>query len=103
MFCASEYPKIDTAVMDLLKKVPVPEDAVHYRLFLVHSDADTSEKTLLQLLEDLLAELTPLLAKYIWQQQPFNLSHCPEKGRSLQFCVFCSFTSETLIIIPTLS
>ncbi|XP_066527873.1 protein ecdysoneless homolog [Hoplias malabaricus] len=66
--------------MDLLKKVPVPEDVVHYRLFLVTPDLQDSKETLLRLLEDILAELTPLLVKYIWQQQPFNLSYCPEKG-----------------------
>ncbi|KAL7861525.1 hypothetical protein SRHO_G00129660 [Serrasalmus rhombeus] len=66
--------------MDPLKKVPVSEDVVHYRLFLVHPDTQTSEETLPQLLEDLLAELAPLLVKYIWQQQPFNLSYHPEKG-----------------------
>ncbi|XP_072546684.1 protein ecdysoneless homolog isoform X4 [Salminus brasiliensis] len=66
--------------MDPLKKVPVPEDVVHYRLFLVHPDPETSEQTLLQLLEDLLAEVAPLLVQYIWQQQPFNLSYRAEKG-----------------------
>ncbi|KAL6478331.1 hypothetical protein MHYP_G00141660 [Metynnis hypsauchen] len=66
--------------MDPLKKVPVSEDVVHYRLFLVHPDTQASEETLHQLLEDLLAELAPLLVKYIWQQQPFNLSYRPEKG-----------------------
>uniref|UniRef100_W5KUZ9 Ecdysoneless homolog (Drosophila) n=1 Tax=Astyanax mexicanus TaxID=7994 RepID=W5KUZ9_ASTMX len=66
--------------MDPLKKVPVPEDVVHYRLFLVQPDSAASEQTLLKLQEDLLAEVAPLLVQYIWQQQPFNLSYRPEKG-----------------------
>lgn len=66
--------------MDPLKKVPVPEDVVHYRLFLVQPDPVASEQTLLKLQENLLAEVAPLLVQYIWQQQPFNLSYRPEKG-----------------------
>ncbi|KAI4887185.1 hypothetical protein NFI96_021282, partial [Prochilodus magdalenae] len=76
----THYLLVDDTVMEPLKKVPVPEDVVHYRLFLVQPDTQASEETLLRLLEELLAELAPVIAKYIWQQQPFNLSYRPEKG-----------------------
>lgn len=66
--------------MDNLKRPGVPEDAVQYQLFVVVDDPSASEKSLQQILQDILAEITPLLVPYIWQHQPFNLTHHPEKG-----------------------
>uniref|UniRef100_A0A8C1GWC0 Ecdysoneless homolog (Drosophila) n=1 Tax=Cyprinus carpio TaxID=7962 RepID=A0A8C1GWC0_CYPCA len=65
-------------------KLPsIPEDAVQYQLFLVHpesSEAEAHERFLQQILQNILAELAPLLVQYIWQHQPFNLRYHPEKG-----------------------
>ncbi|MCJ8736524.1 hypothetical protein PDJAM_G00013480 [Pangasius djambal] len=69
--------------MDVLKRAAVLEDALQYRLFLLHPeplDAQEKQRLLLRLLEDVLAELAALLVGYIWQRQPFNLSFHPEKG-----------------------
>ncbi|KAA0711026.1 Protein ecdysoneless -like protein [Triplophysa tibetana] len=69
--------------MDALRRPAIPEDAVRYKLFLVQpdpSDAEANEKSLQQLLENILAEIAPLLVQYIWQHQPFNLTYHPEKG-----------------------
>ncbi|XP_053093702.1 protein ecdysoneless homolog isoform X2 [Pangasianodon hypophthalmus] len=69
--------------MEVLKRAPVLEDALQYRLFLLHPeplDAQEKQRLLLRLLEDVLAELAALLVGYIWQKQPFNLSFHPEKG-----------------------
>ncbi|XP_026999513.1 protein ecdysoneless homolog isoform X1 [Tachysurus fulvidraco] len=69
--------------MDFLNRPSVAEDAVQYRLFLLHSDPlDVEEKNrfLLRLLEGVLAEVAALMVGYIWQKQPFNLSFHPEKG-----------------------
>ncbi|XP_060789345.1 protein ecdysoneless homolog isoform X2 [Neoarius graeffei] len=65
--------------MEFLKRPAVLEDAVQYRLFVLHPDLlDAQEKQ--RLLEDVLAEVAALLVGYIWQKQPFNLSFHPEKG-----------------------
>lgn len=72
--------------MELLKRAAVPEDAVQYRLFLLHPDPlDVQEKQrfLMRLLEDVLAEIAALLVGYIWQKQPFNLSFHPEEGEMI--------------------
>ncbi|XP_062863623.1 protein ecdysoneless homolog isoform X2 [Trichomycterus rosablanca] len=69
--------------MDFLKRPPVQDDAVQYKLFPLHMDAPDAEENqprLRKLLELILAEIAPLLVGYIWQQQPFNLSFHPEKG-----------------------
>ncbi|KAK2878909.1 hypothetical protein Q8A67_019700 [Cirrhinus molitorella] len=69
--------------MDVLKRPSIPEDAVQYQLFLVHrdqSDAEGHERFLQQILQNILAEIAPLLVQYIWQHQPFNLKYHPEKG-----------------------
>jgi len=71
--------------MDLLRRPAIPEDAVQYQLFLVHpdpSDAEANEKSLKQILQNILAEIAPLLVPYIWQHQPFNIRYHPEKGKS---------------------
>lgn len=73
--------------MDALRRPAIPEDAVQYKLFLVQpepSDAEANEKSLQQLLENILAEIAPLLVQYIWQHQPFNLTYHPEKGQCLR-------------------
>uniref|UniRef100_A0A8C9RIA8 Ecdysoneless homolog (Drosophila) n=1 Tax=Scleropages formosus TaxID=113540 RepID=A0A8C9RIA8_SCLFO len=71
--------------MDALRRPPVPDDVVHYQLFLVRSDpteARDGEPELLQnLLEKILAEFAPLLVQYIWQHEPFNIKYHPLKGR----------------------
>uniref|UniRef100_A0A8C2BC26 Ecdysoneless homolog (Drosophila) n=1 Tax=Cyprinus carpio TaxID=7962 RepID=A0A8C2BC26_CYPCA len=69
--------------MDVLQRPSIPEDAVQYQLFLVHpesSEAEAHERFLQQILQNILAELAPLLVQYIWQHQPFNLRYHPEKG-----------------------
>lgn len=69
--------------MDFLKRPTVAEDAVQYRLFLLHPDplgVEDQQRFLLRLLEDVLAQVAALLVGYIWQKQPFNLSFHPEKG-----------------------
>lgn len=69
--------------MEFLKRAAVPEDAVQYRLFLLHPqrlDVQEKQRLLLRFLEDVLAEVAALLVGYIWQKQPFNLSLHPEKG-----------------------
>lgn len=66
--------------MDILKRPGIPEDAVQYKLFVVAADPSAPEKSLQQILQDILAEITPLLVPYIWQHQPFNLTQHPEKG-----------------------
>ncbi|GAA6099485.1 protein ecdysoneless homolog isoform X1, partial [Tachysurus ichikawai] len=64
--------------MDFLNRPTVAEDAVQYRLFLLHSDPlDVEEKN--RFLEGVLAEVAALMVGYIWQKQPFNLSFHPEK------------------------
>ncbi|XP_058254507.1 protein ecdysoneless homolog isoform X2 [Hemibagrus wyckioides] len=68
--------------MDFLKRPTVAEDAVQYRLFLLHPDplgVEDQQRFLLRLLEDVLAQVAALLVGYIWQKQPFNLSFYPEK------------------------
>ncbi|XP_053366586.1 protein ecdysoneless homolog [Clarias gariepinus] len=69
--------------MEFLKRPAVPEDSVQYRLFLLSPDpldVQKKQRLLLRLLEDVLAEVAPLLVGYIWQKDPFNLSFHPEKG-----------------------
>ncbi|KAK9959479.1 hypothetical protein ABG768_009603 [Culter alburnus] len=69
--------------MDVLRRPAIPEDAVQYQLFLVHtdpSDAEANERFLKQILQNILAEIAPLLVPYIWQHQSFNLRYHPEKG-----------------------
>ncbi|XP_026141428.1 protein ecdysoneless homolog [Carassius auratus] len=69
--------------MDFLKRPSIPEDAVQYQLFLVRpdpSDAEAHERFLQQILQNILAEIAPLLVQYIWQHQAFNLRYHPEKG-----------------------
>lgn len=69
--------------MDSLKRPAILEDAVQYKLFLVQpdpSDAEVNERSLQQLLENILAEVASLLMQYIWQHQPFNLRYHPQKG-----------------------
>ncbi|CAL8254863.1 unnamed protein product [Lota lota] len=68
--------------MDPLSRKVVQEDVVQYKLFLIRShdtDCQTHEKRLTHLVEDILAKIAPLLMKYIWQHQSFNLNYQPEK------------------------
>ncbi|XP_063048216.1 protein ecdysoneless homolog isoform X2 [Engraulis encrasicolus] len=67
--------------MDLLGGRKVPDDAVHYSLFLIETkDAEDNERILLHLREQILSRFANLLAKYIWQNQPFSLKYQPETG-----------------------
>lgn len=71
--------------MDVLRRPAIPEDAVQYQLFLAHpdpSDAEANEKSLKQIMQNILAEIAPLLVPYIWQHHPFNIRYHPEKGKS---------------------
>lgn len=74
--------------MDALRTPAMSEDQVQYKLFLVQPvPSEANEKSLQQLLENILAEIAPLLVEYIWQNQPFNLTHHPEKGEYLQLFI----------------
>ncbi|KAM9726789.1 protein ecdysoneless homolog [Menidia menidia] len=69
--------------MDALKRRTVQEDMVQYKLFLIQTDSSTPQQTeerLRHLVEEIVAKVAPLLTKYIWQHQPFNLRYHPEKG-----------------------
>lgn len=71
--------------MDKQRKLMVVEDFVEYHLFLVHGEGTDAEKhkhILQQYLEQILAQLAPLLASYIWQNQPFNLRLKSKKGNT---------------------
>ena len=75
-------PELNVAMDPLSRKV-VQEDVVQYKLFLIQSDdtdSQTHEERLKHLVEDILARIAPLLMKYIWQHQSFNLNFQPEKG-----------------------
>ena len=76
---------MDPLSLDPLSRKAVQEDVVQYKLFLIQSDGTDSqshEERLTRLVEDILARIAPLLIKYIWQHQPFNLNYQPEKGIS---------------------
>ncbi|KAE8590831.1 hypothetical protein XENTR_v10018223 [Xenopus tropicalis] len=69
--------------MDGNKKLVVVEDFVEYKLYMVTqkpSDAETERKILQEYIERILAKFAPLLAPYIWQNQPFNLRYKAKKG-----------------------
>ncbi|KAJ3609881.1 hypothetical protein NHX12_021975 [Muraenolepis orangiensis] len=69
--------------MDALSRKAAQEDVVQYKLFLIQPDDCASqtnhEQRLTRLVEDILAKVAPLLMKYIWQHQSFNLNYQPEK------------------------
>ncbi|KAG7269073.1 hypothetical protein CRUP_017931, partial [Coryphaenoides rupestris] len=68
--------------MDPLSRKVVQEDVVQYKLFLIQpndSDSQSHEQRLTRLVEDILAKVAPLLMKYIWQHQSFNLNYQPGK------------------------
>ncbi|XP_071985729.1 protein ecdysoneless homolog isoform X3 [Engystomops pustulosus] len=70
-------------IMEKQMKMMVMEDFVEYQLFLVSDEPREPEKlkhTLKQYIEEILAKLAPLLADYIWQNQPFNLKYKSRKG-----------------------
>ncbi|MBN3322187.1 ECD protein, partial [Atractosteus spatula] len=69
--------------MDVLKRPPVAEDMVQYRLFLVQPNAcdpQATQQLLQQDVERILVQFAPLLVQYIWQNQPFNIKYVPEKA-----------------------
>ncbi|AWP13815.1 putative protein SGT1 [Scophthalmus maximus] len=69
--------------MDALQRRGTHEDTVLYKLFLVQPDGSSSrrpEEQLSPLVEEILANVAPLLMQYIWQHQSFNLRFHPENG-----------------------
>uniref|UniRef100_A0A8C5DHH1 Ecdysoneless homolog (Drosophila) n=1 Tax=Gouania willdenowi TaxID=441366 RepID=A0A8C5DHH1_GOUWI len=69
--------------MDVLQRKVIQEDVVQYRLFLVQTDGlspQQIEQRLTHLVDDILANVAPLLIDYIWQHQPFGLKYHPKKG-----------------------
>lgn len=75
--------------MDILQRKVSSVDAVEYKFFLVQTDSSSSKQTeerLRNLVEEILANVAPLLIDYIWQHQPFNLKYQPEKGITLSHC-----------------
>lgn len=73
-------------------KLAMAEDAVEYCLFLIPDKARDTEETkeiLQKYIERIMTQFAPILAPYIWQNQPFNLTYKPAKGR-----VILSFSVE---------
>ncbi|XP_053307281.1 protein ecdysoneless homolog [Spea bombifrons] len=71
--------------MDWEKKMVVVEDFVEYQIFLVSeepSDHEKRKQILQGYIESILAKFAPLLAPYIWQNQPFNLGYKAKKGNT---------------------
>ncbi|XP_035028794.2 protein ecdysoneless homolog [Hippoglossus stenolepis] len=69
--------------MDVMQRRRIHEDTVQYKLFLIPTDASSSQQTaerLPHLLDEILAKVAPLVIQHIWQHQPFNLKCHPEKG-----------------------
>ncbi|XP_006170130.1 protein ecdysoneless homolog isoform X2 [Tupaia chinensis] len=59
------------------------EDTVEYHLFLIPDDSKDPEKhkeILQKYIERIMTHFAPVLAPYIWQNQPFNLKYKPGKG-----------------------
>ncbi|XP_058507742.1 protein ecdysoneless homolog [Solea solea] len=69
--------------MDALQRRVISEDTVQYKLFSIQTDGLSSQKTeehLSHLVEEIFANVAPLLVQYIWQHQSFNLKYHPEQG-----------------------
>ncbi|XP_005390046.1 PREDICTED: protein ecdysoneless homolog [Chinchilla lanigera] len=59
------------------------EDTVEYHLFLIPDESKDPEKRreiLEKYIERIMTQFAPMLAPYIWQNQPFNLKYKPGKG-----------------------
>nr|XP_003473649.1 protein ecdysoneless homolog [Cavia porcellus] len=59
------------------------EDTVEYHLFLIPDKSKDPEKPreiLEKYIEKIMTQFAPMLAPYIWQNQPFNLKYKPGKG-----------------------
>ncbi|XP_054988625.1 protein ecdysoneless homolog [Sorex araneus] len=59
------------------------EDTVEYHLFLMPDeplDPPKHREVLQNHIERIMTQFAPMLAPYIWQNQPFNLKYKPEKG-----------------------
>lgn len=72
--------------MDALQRKVNQEDVVQYKLFLNQPGGSAPQQTeehLTHLVEEILANVAPLLIQYIWQHQSFNLTYHPEKGTVL--------------------
>ncbi|NXD25053.1 ECD protein, partial [Spelaeornis formosus] len=66
----------------LLRRPPLPEDAVRYRLFAAAAEAPGGEALLRQCAELAAVRFAPLLAAYVWQRQPFRLRYVPRRGET---------------------
>lgn len=64
-------------------KLATVEDAVEYCLFLIPDeprDPEEHKDILEKYIERIMTQFAPILAPYIWQNQPFNLKYKPGKG-----------------------
>uniref|UniRef100_A0A8I3N2K0 Ecdysoneless cell cycle regulator n=1 Tax=Canis lupus familiaris TaxID=9615 RepID=A0A8I3N2K0_CANLF len=64
-------------------KLATMEDTVEYHLFLIPDELRDPEKhkeILQKYIERIMTQFAPMLAPYIWQNQPFNLRYKPGKG-----------------------
>uniref|UniRef100_A0A8P0NTQ7 Ecdysoneless cell cycle regulator n=1 Tax=Canis lupus familiaris TaxID=9615 RepID=A0A8P0NTQ7_CANLF len=64
-------------------KLAIMEDTVEYHLFLIPDELRDPEKhkeILQKYIERIMTQFAPMLAPYIWQNQPFNLRYKPGKG-----------------------
>ncbi|XP_008062477.1 protein ecdysoneless homolog isoform X1 [Carlito syrichta] len=69
--------------MDKTMKLATMEDTVEYHLFLIPDESRDPEKhkeILQKYIERIMTQFAPILAPYIWQNQPFNLKYKPGKG-----------------------
>ncbi|KAM4670081.1 protein ecdysoneless homolog isoform 1-T7 [Amazona ochrocephala] len=66
--------------MEAIGQAPVAEDAVRYCLFAATRSG--GEALLRRCAEGVAVRFAPLLAAYIWQQQPFRLRYVPPRGET---------------------
>ncbi|XP_053442115.1 protein ecdysoneless homolog isoform X2 [Nycticebus coucang] len=69
--------------MEETMKLATVEDAVEYHLFLIPDesrDPEEHKEILQKYIERIMTQFAPILAPYIWQNQPFNLKYKPGKG-----------------------
>ncbi|KAG8507967.1 Protein ecdysoneless [Galemys pyrenaicus] len=69
--------------MEKNKKLVTVEETVEYQLFLIPDEPRNPEKheeILQTYIEKIMTQFAPMLAPYIWQNQPFNLRYKPGKG-----------------------
>ncbi|KAL2769829.1 protein ecdysoneless-like protein isoform 3 [Daubentonia madagascariensis] len=69
--------------MEETMKLATVEDTVEYHLFLIPDesrDPEEHKEILQKYIERIMTQFAPMLAPYIWQNQPFNLKYKPGKG-----------------------